>query len=182
MKKLIIAALCAASAHAFAADNYASVSLGNSEQTMKAGGYSLSEKSTGFKLAFGGKFGQYLGAELGVAVLGDMTIGGDGMSFKSEPTSVYGALTAAFPVAEKFALTGKVGVARNTTQITIEDMGYRESGDDNATSLLFGFGASYALNETMSLIAEYENYGDLAKDGDASMEADMVSVGLRFSF
>lgn len=182
MKKVILAVLCAASTQAFAADNYASVSLGQSEQTMKAGGYAVAEKATGFKLAFGGKFGQYLGGEMGVAVLGDMTMGDATMSFKSEPSSVYGALTAAFPVAEKFALTGKVGVARNTTKITIEDMGYSESGNDSATSMIFGFGASYALNEKMSLIAEYENFGDLAKDGDATIEADMVSVGLRFSF
>ena len=49
---------------------------------------------------------------------------------------------------------------------------------------MFGIGAQYKFSDTMSLVAEYENYGKVAKydEVDMSLKASLISVGLRVAF
>lgn len=42
----------------------------------------------------------------------------------------------------------------------------------------YGIGAAYALNQSFSIVAEYERYRDVADEYDV----DMLSAGLRYNF
>ena len=52
----------------------------------------------------------------------------------------------------------------------------------NRTSAYVSVGAAYALNAKVSLVAEYENFDKVAKDGDSHIKADLLSVGIRYAF
>ena len=51
-----------------------------------------------------------------------------------------------------------------------------DSEKENVMSL--GLGAAFALNESFSLVAEYERYQDVADEYDV----DMLSAGMRYNF
>ncbi|MYM75260.1 outer membrane beta-barrel protein [Duganella sp. FT134W] len=53
---------------------------------------------------------------------------------------------------------------------------------DNRASPYISAGAAYVLNKNVSFVAEYEYFSKIAKDGDASIKANLVSVGVRYAF
>jgi len=47
---------------------------------------------------------------------------------------------------------------------------------------VIGVGAAFHLNKNFSIVAEYEYFGKVAKDDDASLKANLLSVGVRYKF
>ncbi|WP_311196864.1 outer membrane beta-barrel protein [Rugamonas apoptosis] len=95
---------------------------------------------------------------------------------------MYVAATGTLPLNEQFSLFGKLGVAFNHTEFRVWEPGFSGSTTENQTSPMIGIGASFALDMKISFVAEYENFGKVAKDGGDSVKADMLSVGVRFKF
>jgi OOP family OmpA-OmpF porin len=86
------------------------------------------------------------------------------------------------PLNDQFALIGKAGVAYTHVKVSASAAGFSESASDNHTSPYVSVGAAYLLNKNVSFVAEYEYFGKVAKDGDASIKANLVSVGVRYAF
>lgn len=184
MKKVIVALIATAIAApaAFAADNYVSASVGRAKHKLEADGMHMSEKDTSFKAAVGHNFMPGVGVELGYVNFGETRVSGNGASAWAKPKSLYAAVVGEMPVAEKFSVLGKLGVARTKTEIGATVGNLTEVGDKKDTSAVIGVGAAYAFTDAVKLVAEYENFGKVAKGEGDSLKVDQVSVGLRVAF
>lgn len=184
MKTNVIAALIVAaglsSVAAQAADSYAGVNVGRTEQkfTVPFAG-SLKESDTSAKLYTGLQFDKTFGVEAGFAHHGESSIAGSGLRLTAKPQSLYVAGTAALPIGQQFSLFGKVGVTRNRVKFSATGV---PGGKESNTSALVGVGAAYAFTSTISGVVEYENYGKLVDQEGTTLKANMISVGIRSTF
>jgi OOP family OmpA-OmpF porin len=85
-------------------------------------------------------------------------------------------------LTDKFSVSGKLGVAATRLTHTFQLGSESVSESHNRASPLVGIGASYALNEKVALMAEYENFGKVDKRAGEEVKAQMVSVGVRMKF
>jgi OOP family OmpA-OmpF porin len=190
MKQMILAAaiLCC-TVPAMAGDAYVGASVGRSNQSAHLGGFLIDHAghATAYKLFGGYQFTPNFGIEGGLADLGKLAVEGGTVEGARtwgdvRPRSFYAAGTASLPLTDKFAVSGKLGVAATRLTQTISAAGWSSSESHGRASLLAGVGASYALNEKVSLVAEYENFGKVAKRTAEEVKAEMVSVGVRMKF
>ena len=94
-------------------------------------------------------------------------------------TKGYGAYVAAkytVPISERFSAYGKLGLAHSQRKWK-SDIGYASTDNDNG--VYAGLGAQYKLNENISVVGEYENYG---KGKDSGAPAGVWSAGVKFGF
>lgn len=80
------------------------------------------------------------------------------------------------PLSDKFSAFGKVGAAR----VTLSEDGEKIS----KTSLHLGLGASYALTSSLSIRAEFDDYGkpDFGQGVTAKAHARQLSAGIDYRF
>ncbi|WP_322403633.1 porin family protein [Massilia luteola] len=93
-------------------------------------------------------------------------------------TKGYGAYVAAkytVPINDRFSAYGKLGVSHNERKYT-SNVGFDEDIDNGVYA---GLGAQYKLNEKLSLVGEYEQYG---KGKQMGARAGVWSAGLKFGF
>ena len=182
MKKTLLTALISAAALApFAAQaqSYLGASFGSSEQKVTLDDFgSDSESNTGFKLTTGSQFNQNFGIEAGFVKHSILHIDSDTSRLSSKPQTVYLAGTGTYPLAQGFALTGKLGVAFNRTKFTLDT--YSETFSKNGP--MGGVGVTYTFTSGLSAVLEYERYGKLFDEDGVKLEASMVSVGVRYNF
>lgn len=146
------------------ADLDASVDLGLAPNSVSR----ASATDDAYKLYGGYKLTPNFGVEIGYAVHGEVKLPLSGLIRKLEPRSGYVAATGEFPLAQNFALLGKVGVANS-----------RKAGD-NKTGSMFGAGVSYAFTPAVSAVLEYEHFRKL---GDPYVvKSQLISAGMRFGF
>lgn len=120
--------------------------------------------------------GQY--ADLGKRDLaftgGATTLRGD---FKTSQYSL--AVVGILPLANGFALFGKLGVSQNSAKATTP------SGNDSVkrTSEIYGLGVSYDITQHLVVRAEYEDFGKFGKGrGNGTIHGDKLSIGLHYAF
>ncbi|HEX5343177.1 MAG TPA: outer membrane beta-barrel protein [Duganella sp.] len=185
MKKSIFVALIAALAAPLAAQAegaYIGANVGRAEQKADLEGYHFKDSTTAYKLYGGYTYNQNFGFEIGFADLREAEKSGNGARIASEPKSVYIAATGTLPLNEQFSLFGKAGVASTHVKVSASAAGFSDSDSENRASPYISVGASFALNKNVSFVAEYENFGKIAKDGGSNIKADFVSVGVRYAF
>ena len=182
--RIIIAAIAALAAPLAAqADNaYFGANVGRAEQNLSVDSASTKENTTGFKLYGGYDFTRNVGIEGGYVAFRKVEESAYGYGVSSKPESIYVAATGTLPLGEQFALFGKAGVAFNHTKIGAWGPGISDSTTNNQTTPMIGVGASFALDKKISFVAEYENFGKVAKEGGDSVKADLLSFGVRVKF
>ena len=184
--QIILAALLLSSSCAFAGNGYVGINAGTTKQTISFDGDSGSEDTTGARVYGGYQVNPGFGIEVGYVHFGKISESEEGVSVSFKPTAIYAAATGTMPISPSMNLIGKIGVARNDTTFGASFEGQSMSFDKNNTSAMFGIGVQYKFSDTMSLVAEYEDFGKIAKfdEGDfkANMKASIVSVGLRVAF
>jgi OOP family OmpA-OmpF porin len=183
--KIILAALLLSSNCAFAGPGaYVGVNVGSTDQEMSVAGQGGSENSTGVKVYGGYQVNPAFGIEAGYVHFGEAKVSEDGETLGAKPTAIYAAVTGTMPVSPSFNVFAKLGVTRNQTDIFVDFEGERFTDKKSVTTGVFGVGAQYMFSDTMSLVAEYENYGKVAKYDEVNMnlKASLISVGLRVAF
>ena len=87
-------------------------------------------------------------------------------------------------MSPSFNLIGKLGVARAKSTFGLAFQGDRASTDNKDTGVMYGIGAEYKFSDTMTIVAEYEDFGKIAKFDEVgiNIKASMASVGLRIKF
>jgi OOP family OmpA-OmpF porin len=182
--KLILAALLMSSTAAFAGPGYIGVAAGSASQKLNIEGLSFSDDTTSVKLFGGYQVTPAMGVEVGYNHFGEGSVSGGGATIGAKPKTFYAALTGTAPVSPEFSITGKIGVASSKVTVFGTFEGETESTDENGTSAVFGVGLQYKISDTMSLVADYENFGKVAKDSESasSLKVSNISVGLRISF
>lgn len=183
MKKIVLIATVAALAIPFAAQaegSYLGLNVGSAKQKYSVTGSSGSASDTGVKVYGGTSFDKNFGVEAGYVDLGNAKKTFNGVDVSAKSNAFYVAATATAPINDQFAVFAKLGVTANRTKITSTSAGVNSKF--NNTDAIFGVGASYAISKELSAVAEYENFGKLAKGSGANLKADMFSVGLRYNF
>lgn len=150
---------------------------------------SLDDKDTAFKVGVGVQLNRYIGVEFQYIDLGaaeykaTVTDGIDTATVKAAAdTDGYGMnLVGSLPF-DRFKLFGKVGYHKLETDLSakitdgVDTLKVSDSEKEWITS--YGIGASYAFTPQLELVAEYEQYRDVADEYDV----DFGSIGLRYNF
>lgn len=183
MKKIILAIVCVSAIPAMAQSFYVGGAVGRSEQKQSDSGLNLVDNGTGAKVFGGYQIDKNFGVELGYAHLGESSINLEGLVVESKPKALFAAVTGTLPISKEVSAFAKAGVARTKTKMTAAfDGTVFDMFEDKETSLLLGVGASYAINDQLSLTVEYENFGKISKEEGTKVKADLVSFGVRFKF
>jgi OOP family OmpA-OmpF porin len=191
MKKQLLVVLLgsalAAPLAAYAEGAYVGVNVGRSDQKLTLDGIgSISDSGTGYKLYGGYGFNKNFGLEGGYIKLGtgkaSYVDGPDSGTISSKPSALYVAATATLPVNDQFSLFAKVGAAFNRTKLEAVENGVSSSEKKHRTTALLGIGAAYNVTKEVAIVAEYEDFGKIAKVDGAHLKANLLSIGLRYKF
>jgi len=172
---------------------------GAAEEGVTINSSKLDDNDTGYKFQVGYQFTPNLAVEGGLIDLGrfhykagftaDTDIGAtSGSAQTSGHTYIFNAdAVGTLPLGAGFSIFGKLGVAVATVDgdvsstATFLSTGATGSFSDSSskTSVVptFGVGASFDLNETLSVRIEYERFADI-DTGDGKVDADLASLGL----
>jgi OOP family OmpA-OmpF porin len=143
------------------------------------------ESSRGFKGSgkiFGGaEIDQTYGVEAGYTDFrksrASYTVNGVPGRAEADGYGAYIAGKATMPVTDKASVYAKLGVAHTKREMTSPTPGVGRKVSDNAG---YGaLGAQYAINQQVSLIAEYERFG---KKADFGTKPDLWTIGAKYNF
>lgn len=150
---------------------------------------SRDDKDSGFKAFVGYRFTPQWGVELGYAKLGDFVSNYTDLNTETEATSWSLAATGTFPLTGQFSLLGRLGVTRNTADLSEAEVPGPGSASfkKTKTGLLWGLGAQYHFSPRIAARLDYDNYGKFGNsfDEDASTgraKADMFSLNVVVGF
>lgn len=81
---------------------------------------------------------------------------------------------------DRLSLFGKVGYHQLTTDLkdSATFVGADASDSEKENLWSWGVGTAFALNDSFSLVAEFERYNDVAGEYDV----DLISAGMRYNF
>lgn len=202
MKK-VLAGLCMAAGMAsfsgavLAADNgfYGAVDIGQSKAKdfCNTGGLagvtvtSCNDTATAWRLGLGYQFNQNFGLEANYADSGNFdataTVLGVPATATASGTIFQLAVTGALPVSDSFAVTGKIGAAHASVDVSASALGVTVPASANSNDLTYGIGVRYNINKTMAVRAQYEDFGkvgDPATTGESKLT--LISIGMTFGF
>ena len=166
-KLRLLAVLCfltlGSATHALA-NGYLLLGAGSSKDDV------LDESATGFKIGVGTMINENLAVEAAYVDLGTIDLPAFGVEI-----SQYGlaaSLMPVFKISEEAAVYAKIGLY----SWTFEASDAFGSGEEDGSDMFFGFGFEYKVEDSASVVVEYESYEVL--DGDV----DLLSVGVRINF
>ncbi len=152
---------------------------------------SLDEKDSAFKIGAGLQLNSHVGIEFQYVDLGEVSykaagvdaFGDVGTLKASSSTDGLGINLVGTLPFNQLKLFGKIGYHKIESDVRVDIVtpdGLAGSGSDSVKEWAssFGVGASFAFTPTVALVAEYEQYRDVADDYDV----DVASVGLRYNF
>ena len=97
---------------------------------------------------------------------------------QTDSSAFYVAGKGTMPINAQMSVFGKLGAIENRDKV----QGFGDAAglrSDNKTNLYASVGAEYAINQKVSLTAEYEHTGKSANQG---RESGAVSLGARYTF
>ncbi|KQQ88357.1 outer membrane beta-barrel protein [Massilia sp. Leaf139] len=96
---------------------------------------------------------------------------------ETEGYGAYLAGKATMPINEKTGVYGKLGVAHTKHEMNANTPGISRKVSDNG--VYAGVGVQHAINDNVSVIAEYERYG---KKADFGARPDVITIGAKYAF
>ncbi len=168
MKRIIVLvastlALGAVSAYAEDSGPYIAGAVGQSR--FKIDGQSGDNKDTSSMLSFGYQFNKVLALELGYSDYGKAKLNTG--TAKANAGSISAVVSA--PLADAFSIYGRIGAASTRRDVTSVF-----SRGDRKTEAIYGIGAGYAFNKTLTGTLEWNKLN--------STDVSAVNVGLRVNF
>lgn len=151
-------------------------------------GFTCTDTAVAFGLDGGYQFNERFGMELGYVNYGTTKTSGpvlaSTLEISQEKSGVKASATASFPVSSSFAFTAKLGAAFNSlnTISTVSPGPIIPKYSITSTSLAYGVGIKYNINETIALRAQYENLGKIGDDTTGIDTLTLMSVGISYSF
>ena len=191
MKKLIFAliagtaAMSAAQAQTTTAPRaYVGAGLSTVENETRipgATGVEDSSYKTSGKVFGGVELNQTVGLEAGYTdfrtLRTNYTQNGVNGQTETDGYGAYLAGKATMPINERTGVYGKLGVAHTNHEMTANTPGIARKISDNG--VYAGVGVQHAINEKVSLIAEYERYG---KKKEFGAQPDVLTIGAKYAF
>jgi len=183
MKKHLLAMslLAAVAVPASAEGVYIFGDVGQSKLSIEDDGWDVSKTDTAFSFGVGYALNSTFALEVAYRDFGKVTLFQDQYEKdRLDSSALQVSVLAKFPVSDAIDIYGRAGVARLTYDWKYQDFEYPEYNDIDSESksrAFFGIGASYALNDNISLRAEYNRY---AKWDEATASA--LTIGAVYSF
>ncbi|MES2742268.1 MAG: outer membrane beta-barrel protein [Pseudomonadota bacterium] len=190
MKKALIALIASGAAlssvSAYAQSAYMGAGVTASRYKFDVPNATSADDHSGYKSA-GKIFGGYdidktWGVEAGYTDFGSKdysyTANGGNGRIETDSHAFYLAGKASMPINEQASVYGKLGAARNHDGVSGSGAAAGLSGESK-TGLYASVGAQYAINQNVSLIAEYEHYG---KSSDYGRKSSALSFGAKYNF
>jgi OOP family OmpA-OmpF porin len=87
----------------------------------------------------------------------------------------------AWPLANNFAIYGKVGFYRGETKATGNVGGPIDEKETN-TDLTYGAGAQYNFNPKFGVRAEWQRYAKMGGEATGETDVDVISIGVLVRF
>lgn len=169
---------------------YAGGNLGSSHAQrwcMGAGSASCDDSKAGFKVFGGYQLDETFAVELGYARLGKFTARfPTGDTDDAKVSALEASIVAAWPLARRIAIFGRMGAYYGTVKETTSFAG---NGSQNNGDLTFGVGVRYDVMPKLAVRAEWQRYLDMGGEnvglgaglGDNS-SVDLMSVGVLWRF
>jgi len=138
------------------------------------------DNATAFRFAGGYQFGPMWGAEVSYGAYGKASMGSlGGISADWEVSGFQVSGTGTFPLDDAFSLIAKLGIA--STELKLSGGGGGLSA--TSTNLAFGFGAQYDFTQSVSVRAQYEDFGKVGDDNTTgTSNVSLLSAGVVFKF
>jgi len=182
MKKhfLVLGLLAATAVPASAEGVYIFGDAGQSKFSVDFDGASLSETDTSFAFGVGYAINKTFSFEAAYRDLGGISSDDEYGESQFDMSALQASVVAAFPIGSAVNIFGRLGLAQlsyDSSYEDYEDSDYDESDSDSANKAVYGVGASYTLNENVSLRAEYNKYAEW--DG---LTTSAFTLGAVYSF
>ena len=160
-----------------------------------AGTTSCDDKDSTWKILGGYQFNRNFALEFGYADLGAASastpsffLPGFGTvpaaNLKIEATVFELLAVGILPIADRFSLYGKAGLARSETETSVNFAnGLSRSESDSGTSLTFGGGVRFDVTRNLGIRLEWQRYTDVPEAvTDSEGDIDVISLGVIFRF
>lgn len=143
---------------------------------------STDRKDSVWKLFGGYQFNRYIAVEGGYVDLGRASISGP-QGFASTDSSAWqiGAV-GNLPLTPQFAFTGKLGLARASTDGSGSVSGIPFAASDHKTAPTYGLGMRYDINKTIGLRGEWERFRVSNAGFGGKSDADLFTLNALFKF
>ena len=161
------------------ADNglYVGGSVGAASLSDNFDGFEVDTDTTAARLVIGWQFNDYFSLEAGYHRFGEFEqtfdVDGESVNISLEADGFTLGATGAIPIGEKFAIYGRAGSFFWDGNAALNSVSQAAPED---TNLYLGLGASYAIGERVSIIADWSRY----ELEDTS--SNVASLGLALSF
>lgn len=165
--------MCIASLAA-AADGpwYFGASMGQAEFGDCPAASSCDPRDPAYKVYAGYRFNRHIALEAGYTDLGKSTVVTSGAIAEEKPRGAAGHFVAAWPLAERFSILGRVGLIYGDTKVT----GGGAIRNDKGTRLAWGAGAHYDISRQFAVRVEWERFRL------ETLEVDAITAGVVASF
>lgn len=128
----------------------------------------VNETDTAFRILGGYQINQTFAAELAYTDFGKVDAG-FGFDLKGNAIELVGV--GAWPIADRFSVYGKLGLARGEFKL--------DGQSEDSIELTYGIGVRYDFAPNMGARLEWQNYPDV---GDGASDVSVISLGLVFKF
>lgn len=143
---------------------------------------STDKKDTAWKLFGGYQFNKNIAIEGGYVDLGKASVTGPGGMATLDSKAWQVGAVGSLPLSQQFALTGKLGIARTSTDGSGSIGGAPFAGSDHNTAPTYGLGMRYDLTQTVALRGDWDRYR-LSNGGvGGKSDSDLFTVGAQFKF
>lgn len=134
------------------------------------------------RIAGGYHFSPMFAAEIGYSKFADTSLDYAGIGIATlSMNSLQVAAVGTFPLSPQFDLIGKLGLSRNTVNLTGTGGFSSMNETSSQTDLLIGLGAQYHINAQYTVRAQYDSFGKFDNSAEP-IEASAFSVGVAYNF
>ena len=144
-------------------------------------GATCDDEADGYKIFGGARINPNLAFEASYLDMGEATASNNVNNRTLGVTGLNFSAIGIYPLSKSFELFGKVGLMFWEAESTLTGVG-SSTVKVNDSDLNFGFGATYNVNKTFGLRAEYERFHNVSYESSAETPVSYLSVGVIVSF
>lgn len=148
-------------------------------------GATCDDEADGYKIFGGSRVNPNLAFEASYMDMGDATASSSISNRTLGVTGLNFSVLGIKPLSKSFELFGKLGLMfwEAETQVTGTGAGAATSSVTiNDSDINFGFGATYNVNKTFGLRAEFERFHNISYESNAETPVSLLSLGVIVSF
>jgi OOP family OmpA-OmpF porin len=141
------------------------------------------DKKDGVWKLFGGyQLNRNVAIEGGYVDMGKASVAGPQGFASAESNAWQIGAVGSLPLSQQFALTGKLGVARTSTDSSGIINGAAFANTQHNTAPTYGLGLRYDLSQTVALRSDWDRYRIQNGAFGGKSDSDLFTVGAQFKF